>query len=170
MDWEGKVDLPTLHCAATGAAIAPGATFWSALQFSGGEFRRLDYADSAWEGVARDGLLSWWRQRAPQPDEKPRTIDVEALLGMFHALKDAQERPKQCFLFVVLLFLVRARKLRYRDSLRENGVGYLLAEDKELKCVYKVRDPQMTPDEERQVQERFQTIIEVGVPRDATPA
>jgi hypothetical protein len=162
MDWEGKVDSPRLLCAATGAAIEPGSVFWSALLFTEGEFRRHDYSASAWEGLARDGLLSWWRQRAPKADEKPKTIDVEALLGMFHALKDAHERPKQCFLFVILLFLVRSRKLRYRDSIREHDVGYLLAEDRELKCVYKVRDPQMTPDEERLVQRNLMEVIAVG--------
>jgi hypothetical protein len=168
MDWEGKVDSPKLLCAATGTLIEPGATFWSALLFVEGQFVRRDYSVAAWDAQARDGLLSWWRQRAPKADEKPKAIDVEALLGMFHALKDVHERPKQCFLFVVMLFLVRARKLRYRDSIRENGQGYLLAEDKEIKCVYKVRDPQMTPDEERQVQENLMAIIAVGAPAAAS--
>lgn len=164
MDWEGKVDSPKLLCSASGAVIAPGEIFWSVLLFADGQFVRRDFALTTWDALPRDGFLSWWRQRAPTPDEKPKAIDVEALLGMFHALKDVQERPKQCFLFVVMLFLVRARRLRYRDSIRENGQGFLLAEDKELKCVYKVRDPQMTPDEERQVQENLMDIIAVRAP------
>jgi len=164
MDWEGKVDLPKLLCAASGSVIAPGSVFWSALLFSDGLFVRRDYSVAAWESLPRTGLLSWWCQTAPQADEKPKPVDLDALLGMFHALKDAHERPKQCFLFVVMLFLVRSRKLRYRTTVRENGQGFMLAEDKELKCVYKVRDPSMTPDEEALVQKNLLEVIAVGTP------
>ena len=164
MDWEGKVDLPKLLCAATGSVIEPGTTFWSALLFIDGIFVRRDYSVTAWEALSRAGLLSWWYQTAPKADEKPKIVDLEALLGMFHALKDAHERPKQCFLFVVMLFLVRARKLRYRTTVRENGQGFMLAEDKELKCVYKVRDPHMTAEEEVLVHKNLMDVIAVGTP------
>ena len=167
MDWEGKIDSPRLLCAASGTAIEPGAAFWSALLLVDGLFVRRDYSLAAWNDQPHDSFLSWWCQRAPKPNEQPKAIDVAALLGMFHALKDASERPKQCFLFALLLFLVRARALRYRDSIRDQGQAYLLAEDKELKCIYKVRDPQMTPEEERLVQENLMTVLTVGGPATA---
>lgn len=155
-------------CAASGAAIEPGTAFWSALLLVDGLFVRRDYTQAAWDAQPREGFLSWWRQQAPLPDEQPKSVDVTTLLGVFHALKDASERPQQCFLFALLLFLLRARALRYRDSIRDHGHAYLLAEDKELKWVYKVRDPQMTAEEERQVQDNLMTVLTVGGPVSAS--
>ncbi len=163
MDWEGKVESPKLVCAVTGAALPPGSPFFSALLFQDGHFVRHDISAAAWPAQDQSAFVSWWRQRAPDEDGGKRApIDAEALRRMFDALKDATERPKQCFAYVVLLFLVRARKLRFRDTRREGEHSFLLVEDRALRCTYKVRDPGMTPDEERQVQQNLMEVIELG--------
>ena len=163
MDWEGKVGSPKLVCTVNGGALPPGSAFFSALLFLDGQFVRHDFSPAAWPAQDPSGFLSWWRQRVPdETGDKQQPIDAEALKRMFEALKDSSERPKQCFAYVVLLFLVRARKLRFRDTLREGEHSYLLVEDRLLRCTYKVRDPGMTPDEERQVQQNLMAVIELG--------
>ncbi len=164
MDWEGKVDSAKLVCAASAQPIQPGALFFSALTFQEGRFVRLDYAESAWPAQDQTAFISWWRQRAPTLDApRFKAIDSEALLGMFHALKAAPERPKHCFVYVVLLYLVRARKLRFKDSVRDaDGQSFLVVEDRINRCLYRVRDPGMTADEERAVQDNLIEVIELG--------
>ncbi|MBA3687047.1 MAG: hypothetical protein H0W72_17645 [Planctomycetes bacterium] len=164
MEWEGKVDSAKLVCAASGQPIAPGALFFSGLVFRDALFVRQDYAETAWAEVDKTPFISWWRQRAPTLDApRFKAIDSEALLGMFHALKAATERPKQCFVYVVLLYLVRARKLRFRDSVRDaEGHSFLVIEDRANRCLYRVRDPGMSVDEERAVQDNLLEVIEVG--------
>lgn len=163
MDWEGKVESPKLVCSASGRAIAAGEPFFSALVFRDGRFARLDFAADAWDGVDKAGLLSWWRTRPAAADRRVARIDAEALLGIFHALKDATERPQQCFLYVVVLFLARARKLRFRGTRREGERSWLLVEDRADGTVWKVRDPAMTPAEEQAVQDNLIEVVEVGV-------
>lgn len=163
MDWEGKVESPKLVCAVSGATLPAGSPFFSALLFAEGHFVRRDFSPEAWPAQDQAGFISWWRQRVPDEEGgKPKPIDAEALRRMFDALKDATERPQQCFAYVVLLFLVRARKLRFRDTRREGEHSYLLVEDRALRCIYKVRDPGMTPEEERQVQQNLMEVIELG--------
>jgi hypothetical protein len=165
MDWEGKVESPKLVCAVSGEALAPGSPFFSTLLFHEGHFVRRDFSPAAWPGQDQAAFISWWKQRVPDEEGgKPKPVDAEALRRMFEALKDSTERPQQCFAYVVLLFLVRARKMRFRDSLREGGRSYLLVEDRALRCVYKVRDPEMTPDEEQRVQRNLMEVIELGAP------
>ena len=163
MDWEGKVESPKLICAISGAALPPGSAFFSALLFHEGQFVRRDFSPAAWPEQDQAAFISWWRQRVPdEAGDKPQAIDAEALKRMFDGLKDSSERPKQCFAYVVLLYLVRARKLRFRDTRHEGGHSYLLIEDRGLRCTYKVRDPGMTPEEERQVQQNLMQVIELG--------
>jgi len=166
MDWDGKVENPKLVCAVSQEPIAAGATFWSALTFVDGHFLRTDYSETAWTQVDRGGLISWWRQRAPTPDgTEAKPIDIEALFGIFHALKDETDRAKQCFAYVVLLFLVRARKLRFKEVIHEaDGSSQILVEDKQLKCLYRVRDPGLSADEERTVQANLLEIMGGSAP------
>lgn len=168
-DWDGKVEHPKLVCEHTGAPIAPGAVFWSALEFTGERFVRHDISDEAWEGRERGTLISWWRQRAPTPDApQVKPIDIEALLGIFHALKDETQRAKQCFCYVVLLFLVRARKLRFREVVPDGDHSIMVIEDKANRCVYRIRDPQLTAEEEAAVQENLRAIMDGTPPSEPT--
>jgi hypothetical protein len=171
MDWEGKVEAAKLTCAGSGETLLPGTSFFSALRFKDGQFSRLDYAPAAWVAVDQAEFISWWRQKTPDQDANPvRTIDREALVHIFAALKGSTERPKQCFLFVVALFLVRVRKLRYLDTVRDGQQSFLLVEDRGQHLIHRIRDPGMTKDEERAVQDNLMEVIELGASADPDTA
>jgi hypothetical protein len=160
MDWEGKVENARLVCAATGAPIAPGAAFFSTLAWDGSQFVRRDYSTEAWAGVDHAHVLSWWRQKAPQAGEDRRMkIDAEALGRIFASLKDATERPKQCFVYIVVLFLVRAKKLRFVESARDRQHSWIVVEDRAQSVVYRVRDPEMSPEELEAVQRNLLEVV-----------
>lgn len=161
MDWEGKVESPKLVCGVSGRPIVGGETFYSGLVFADGRFQRRDIAADAWQTLDKAPFLSWWKGRAPTADKPGLRIDAEALLQIFRSLKDSTERPKQCFLFVVVLFLARARKLRFRGTSEGNGSTWLLVEERDGQ-VWRVRDPAMLPEEEQAVQANLAEIVTLG--------
>jgi hypothetical protein len=160
MDWEGKVVDPKLVCAATGQPIAPGALFFSGLSYEGGTFARRDFSAEAWTGQDQQAFVSWWRQKAPvEGEDRRHAIDAEALARIFAALKDAKERPKQCFVYIVVLFLMRAKKLRFVESRRDGDRSWITVEDRAQGVVHRVRDPQMSNDELEAVQRNLLEVV-----------
>ncbi len=160
MDWEGKVENPKLVCAGTGALIPPGAAFFASLVYDNGVFVRRDWSAEAWEGQDHQRFLSWWRQKAPVAgEERRRAIDAEALGRIFTSLKDAKERPKQCFCYIVVLFLMRAKKLRFVESARDGERSWIVVEDRAQGVVHRVRDPQMSNEELDAVQRNLLEVV-----------
>jgi len=166
-----KWELRRAHyrCDASGAEIAPGEEFHSALAYVDGEFVRRDYALPAWEGQDPSRYLSHWRQRRPEekPDTGPRLVDHRVLMEIFEDLKDSRERPQQCFVWLIALLLVRARKLRYVDLIQEDGATWMVVRRRTGKrAMMRIRDPVMTRDEEERVQENLTQLFEGGLPED----
>ncbi len=160
MDWEGKVENPKLVCAGSGSAIAPGAAFFASLVYEAGVFVRRDWSAEAWETQDHLRFLSWWRQKAPVVgEERRRAIDIEALIRIFASLKDAKERPKQCFCYIVVLFLMRAKKLRFVESAHVGERSWIVVEDRAQGVVHRVRDPQMSNDELDAVQRNLLEVV-----------
>ena len=164
MDWEGKVANANFTCAATGRPLAPGEVCWSALRQDGQEFRRLDFAAEAWLEQDRGPLISWWRQTVPQP-EKGRAqvrLDPALLRQLFTDLRDSHDRARQCLCFVIALCLVRAREFGLAGVNEDQGVAWMLLDDKKERTRLRVRDPRMTAEEQAKVQETLLTILGVS--------
>lgn len=160
MDWEGKVENPKLVCAGTGSPIPPGAPFFASLVYDAGAFVRRDWSAEAWATQDHQQFLSWWRQKAPiAGEEQRRAIDIEALQRIFASLKDAKERPKQCFCYIVVLFLMRAKKLRFVESAHAGERSWIVVEDRAQGVVHRVRDPQMSNDELEAVQRNLLEVV-----------
>jgi hypothetical protein len=166
MDWDGKVEQPKLVCAATGRALAAGETFYSGLRLAEGVFARSDYAPEAWPTQDKTALLSWWRQTAPEPDRKRRTLKLDAVsLGrIFTDLREARDRPSQCFCYVVALCLARMRKLRILEVEKRDGESFLLLQDRANEAVHRLRDPRMSAAEEDQVRRNLMDVITLDGP------
>ncbi len=130
----GSYDLgrATGVCAATGAPLEQGAPCVIALAEvddpdaanagtpSGQFLRRLEYSIAAWEAGARpEGLFCFWRTTWTGGQRRKMFVDDETLLDLFHRL-EADERPqRQAFRFVLTLFLVRKKLLRFVGQRRE---------------------------------------------------
>ena len=164
MDWEGKVEAAKLVCAATAVPIGPGTTFHSALTFVDARFVRLDFSDQAWPSQDQGRFVSWWKQRAPEAGVPAhRKIDSDALMRIFADLKGATERHQQCFVYVISLFLMRAKKLRYLDTETRDGQSFLLVEDRVAQVVHRIRDPGMSADETEGVHKNLIEVIDLGL-------
>ncbi len=169
MEWDGKIEQPKLVCAATARALAPGETFFSALRLTHGLFARSDFSAEAWPAQDPAAFLSWWRQSVPQPDRKRRALKLDAVsLGrIFADLKDAKDRPSQCFCYVVALCLARMRKLHVLSVLKESSGTFLLLEDRPRGVVHRLRDPGMNAAEEDQVRMNLMDVIALDGPSEA---
>ena len=161
IDWQDKVVRPSLRCAVSGVDISPGDTFYSALLCEDQQFVRRDYSAAAWAEQDPKAFLGWWRSTRPtvKEDDGPRLVDATVLLGIFADLKDATDRPTQCFVYLLALLLMRLKRLRYLDLVHEGGDSYLLLEERDVRYVHKVRDPRMNGDESSAVEESLQTVF-----------
>jgi hypothetical protein len=164
MDWEGKISASQLACAASGRVLAVGETFYSCLVLTGGLFTRHDYASEAWPAIDHSTFISWWKQKVPAPDQQRRAfrLNAETLAQIFANLKNARSRIPQCLAYIVALGLVRARKLHFL-AVEPQGEGTVLViEDRRAGVVHKVRDPGMTPAEEREVLDNLLAVAGGG--------
>lgn len=126
------------HCAATGAALAPGSPIVVALIEHEAEekMRRLEFALEAWDAGARPAIdegervFATWRTARPDPTrtEDP-LLDAGSMAEIFESLEGAEDRRRRVFRFVLALLLMRKKKLVFERRegetlvLRERGGG-----------------------------------------------
>jgi len=114
------VARPTGQCAITGATLSPGETYIATLVEEGDALRRLDIGLEAWErGDRPQGLFSFWRTVAPEPQEKKKLfVDDAVLMNLLQRLADADQPQRLAFRFVLTLILMRKKLLRYDGTER----------------------------------------------------
>lgn len=161
VDWQDRVERPRLVCAASGRAIAPGERFYSALRLRDGRFVREDYAEEAWTAEHAAEAVSWWRQRRGEEreDQRPRLVNHAVLAAIFNDVKDATERPQQCFAWLLALLLTRAKRFRYLDLVHDDDGDWLVVEERGTKVAHRIRDPGMTAEEEERVQRDLDAVF-----------
>ena len=127
----------TGRCAASDEVLNPGDACFTALVRSepdpeGGDadrpvFERLDFHPDHWDPPAAtdrlgDRLLCWWKTEIPEPGgRKNLFVDDETLVDLFARLEDEEDETRRSFRFVLGLILLRRRKLRVADRVREDG-------------------------------------------------
>ena len=81
---------------------------------------------------------------------------------MFDDLKDRPDRPSNVA-YLLALLLMRRKKLHYLAvEQRDDGGSDLLIEDKKASMVFRIRDPQMTPEENTRVEADLEQIFTAG--------
>lgn len=162
MDWQDKVGRPQLRCVVTDQPIGPGEVFFSALRLVDGAFTRSDYSEVGWNQAGEPSdCISWWRQRRPQPRAEasgPRLVSHEVLLGIFDDLRQATERPQQCFAWMIALLLVRARKLRYLGLEEEGGTTWMTVQPKGGEAL-RIRDPKPDATERQRIEADLEQLF-----------
>ncbi len=128
-------------CAATGAALEPGQSYYAALiELSEQEqseaktrgepinplgIKRLDYSAAAWESGQRPAdaqVFCFWKSTVPQPQEKRRLfVDNSVLMNLLERLADAEDADKLAFRYVIALILMRKKLLRYDGAEKREG-------------------------------------------------
>ena len=159
-------DLPgsTGVCAATGQALAPGASYWTAVTVEEGAFVRRDYAQAAWNDELREQAFWCWRGRMPDPDAPagPRLASDEVILDFFHRLAESTAPEHRSFRYVLGLLLVRRKLLKLSDIVRKEGEEVLILKEKGSGTEHKVEAPTLTPAALEEVRNQIQQILDLG--------
>jgi len=166
IDWDHLLSRPQMVCAVSGQAIEHGATFYSLLRWQGERFQRIDISAEAWTDELAAESISWWRQSRAElkVDTGPRLLSPEILFSIFRDCAQAEERPRQCLAWLLAWLLVRLRFLRYIDLETfpdSNQADRLHVQTKVShgKELLRLRDPQMTHDEESLLQAQVDDLF-----------
>ncbi|MCS7046393.1 MAG: hypothetical protein NZO58_08565 [Gemmataceae bacterium] len=147
-----QIQPHTRRCSATGRDLRPGERYFTALMEQGDQLIRLDFSSEAWRGPP-PGAFSFWSGRVPKADEavKPR-FDDDLLEECFHRLEHQTEPSRLNFRYVVALLLIRRKRLRFEQTVEENGVEKLELQHVRSGQRYFVVNPQLTPQQMAEVQ------------------
>jgi hypothetical protein len=143
-----EIQGPTRICAATGRELKPGDRFHAVLIEREGKLERNDYAVEAWTG-SPPGAIAHWSGRVAAVD-KPRkpAVNDDALLACFDRLKDSNEPDAANFRYVVALLLMRRKRFRFEDAIRDGeGRDVLLLKDAKGGTIHRVADPRLADDQ-----------------------
>lgn len=118
---EWQVARPTGRCANCGRLLAEGEVFHAVLVERAGALERLDYDAEHWGGPPADAFC-FWRSRVPERRQKQKVVmDNETLTQLFRRLHPAKSDIQKQFRFVLALWLMRKKLLRFEQTLREGG-------------------------------------------------
>lgn len=157
MDYQ--IQTTTRRCAITGEEFRKGERFYSVLLEEAGKFVRKDYSEKAWQGPP-EGSLGFWKTRCSDSATPRRPpIDDEMLMECLIRLEGDTEASKIAFRYVLALLLVRRKRLRLEDVVREQDREALL-----LRCTrkgdrYRVTDPGLSDTELETVQDDIFQVL-----------
>jgi hypothetical protein len=136
----------TRRCATTGRELAPGESYYSALVPEGSGYRRVDYAEDAWQGPP-PGAIGWWKSQRPDK-RRARWAPNDVLLDFFDQLEGQQQNQDLRYVLALLLVRRRVLKLDQTETTPEGEV--LVLECPRRESTHRVRT--IVPDEARAVQ------------------
>jgi hypothetical protein len=150
---------PTKRCARTQRPLQPGERYMAALFQRDGELIREDVSLEAWNAPPQEAF-AWWQTRVPADEPaRPAVIDDGLVYDCFTRLDGEMEPQKANFRYVLALWLMRKRRLKFEELRREDGCDWLLLRESKAKRVHKVLDPHLTEEAIAQVQEEVETML-----------
>jgi hypothetical protein len=141
------------RCVVSGRELQPGEKFFAVLVEEGDRFLRQDYAAEVWQGPPA-GAFSFWTGRVPPKEASDRPhFDDEMLLDCFQRLENDTEPRKVSFRYVVALLLMRRRRLKFEESIKDGDQEKLSLRCTRTGTAYQVIDPKLSDEELEKVQE-----------------
>ncbi len=152
---------PTRVCAETGRPLLPGERFYGVLVDDAGKFVRRDVAADAWT-VPPAGAVAYWAGRVPPAADRPRkpAFNDDLLLDCFAHLAAATEPDRLNFRYVAALLLMRRKRLRFEDAIRDDaGRDVLLLREAKSGTVHHVVDTRLTDEQTTAVQDEVFKVL-----------
>ena len=160
MDW--NITRGELQCSHCGKSFQEDEEYFSAIYDGGTEFVRLDFCTGCSSQADREACFSFWKTRVPMKEqEQKKFVDDEVILNFFLRLANEQDQLKRNFRYVLALFLMRKKQLKFKDVARsEEGEALVLYSSREQQD-YEVAIPQLSEEEIQQVTEEVGQILNV---------
>jgi hypothetical protein len=116
---EWKLTKRRATCAACERAFEEAEAHVSSLSFAGEELAREDVCLSCWRGRDAARAAVWWRTRHFAARKVGLALDLDALETLFVRLGERQEIAFLELRYVLALILMRKRRLRIEQVLRD---------------------------------------------------
>ena len=154
-----QIGSSSRQCSRSGRELKVGERYYSALLQDGGSLVRKDFASDAWDGPP-EGAIGFWQSRVPAATAPRRPpVDDEMLLECLGRLEGTADAGAKRFRYVLALFLMRRRRLRLEDTLREGGEEVWSMRDTRSSARFRVVDPGLGDDELESVQEEVFRVL-----------
>jgi hypothetical protein len=133
------------RCSISGRELAVGEKFYAVLTDDAGKIVRTDYSASAWQGPP-PGAFAHWTARVPASETtKKPTFNEDVLYDCFRQMSNAEGNERINFRYVLALFLLRRKWLKFEDARRfDNGQHSMILRDARNGDRYEVADPQLS--------------------------
>jgi hypothetical protein len=119
MTGEWKLAKRRSGCGACGRAFAEGEAHLSSLSIAGDELARDDLCLACWGARGPGAALVWWRTRRVAERKRGLALDLDALETLFVRLGEREELAWRELRYVLALILMRKRRLRVAQVVRE---------------------------------------------------
>jgi hypothetical protein len=146
-------------CTRTGKTFEAGEICHCVIIERDGEFVRLDFSESGWEGTP-EGTVGEWTTTVPESFAKPKTIDPESLLRYFEQLCEDANPGHDQMRYVLALLLLQKRRLRLDGSRSDDGNEYLQLIGSKSEGPFEVIDQQLDENEIAQLQTTLNRQLE----------
>jgi hypothetical protein len=149
----------TWRCARTGRELRPGEKVYSVLYDRGAVFEREDIGVEAWQGPP-EGAFSFWLGRVP-PKEQARCpqVDENLLFDCFSRLAGETDPRKIAFRYVLALWLMRKKRLKFESTARRGEQDVLVLRCGRTRQTHEVADPRLTEQQVAEVQDEVQRLL-----------
>lgn len=166
MDWD--IARSERRCTACEREFAEEEPYYSALYDAGEGFERKDFCPECWEAedsAHRGRPFSHWKTEIPRADQPRKMfVDDAVIFDFFTRLADEEHQPtKRNFRYILGLMLMRKKRLKFKDVVRDNGKEYLVLRRSRTKEEHRVLNPDLSEEELLQVKTELTQILETEV-------
>lgn len=124
-----------------------------------GQLLREDVSLEAWT-TPPEGAFAWWQAKAPAAGISNRlVIDDGLVYDCFVRLEGNDDPQKVNFRYVLALWLLRKRKLKFEELRKEAGCDWLFLREGKAKKVHRVADPHLDEEAIAQVQDEVEAML-----------
>lgn len=154
-----QIQATSRRCARTGRELQPGERIFSVLYEREGQWVREDVASDSWTGPPPEAF-SFWQTRVPSPKERRRLlVDDDMLRELFERLEKATEPRQVQFRYLLALWLLRRKVLRFEAVQRSGEREWLVLRDARSGREVFVLDPQLNESELEDAQGQLQNLL-----------
>jgi hypothetical protein len=156
---EYQIQPNARRCSQSGRELRAGERYFSVLTEESGKFVRRDYAADAWQGAPHNAF-SFWAGKIPESDARRRpVIDDDMLLDCFSRLEGATDPAKIKFRYVLGLLLMRRRRLKLEETIRDGETEIICVRCPRTSTQYRMLNPALSEEETAEVQDEvFRTL------------
>ena len=149
----------TRRCARTGRDLRPGERHMVVLHDRDEQLLREDISLEAWQ-TPPENAFAWWQSTVPEPGSQARLMIDEGLVyDCFLRLEGDLEPQKVNFRYVLALWLLRKRKLKFEEVKKDEQGEWLMLREARIKKMHQVLDPHLNEDAIGQVQQDVEQML-----------